>query len=87
MIGDYLKENWKLKKKLSNKITSSDIDFHYNHALANGAYGGKLLGAGGGGFMFFIAPPDTHARIQEVTRLRKIPIAIEQEGSKVIYAG
>jgi len=75
---------WELKKKLSPWITNEWIDDWFGKAMNNGAWGGKLCGAGGGGFLFFIAPPDTHERIVEATGLRKIDFQIENEGSVII---
>jgi D-glycero-alpha-D-manno-heptose-7-phosphate kinase len=53
--------------------------------MESGAHGGKLLGAGGGGFLYFIAPPYLHDQIVKKTGLRKVDFKIEKEGSKVIY--
>ena len=75
---------WELKKKLAPWITNEWIDDWFSKAMNNGAWGGKLCGAGGGGFLFFIAPPDTHERIVEATGLRKIDFKIENEGSVII---
>ena len=57
-IGPLLDENWRLKAQLSAGISDAQIDGWYASAIANGALGGKLLGAGNGGFMMFVAPPD-----------------------------
>jgi D-glycero-alpha-D-manno-heptose-7-phosphate kinase len=84
-IGEMLKQNWILKKEIHNGISSPQIDKWYWTALQNGAEGGKLCGAGGGGFLFFYAPPDAHERIIKATGLRRVDFRIEQEGSKVIY--
>ena len=85
-IGLYLNENWRLKKRLAT-ISSPQIEEKLALGLCNGAYGGKLCGAGGGGFLLFIAPPETHGTIIDVTGLRKVDFRIEPEGSKVIYHG
>jgi len=76
---------WMTKRAIMPTITTADIDEAYERALQSGAWGGKLLGAGGGGFMLILAPKYTHARILEATGLRNLPIRIEMEGSKVIY--
>jgi D-glycero-alpha-D-manno-heptose-7-phosphate kinase len=57
-FGKLLHENWRLKKSLTGDISSSDIDEKYQKAMAAGAVGGKLLGAGGGGFLLFYVEPD-----------------------------
>ena len=62
-LGELLHQNWVSKKALSDKVSNSLIDNHYEAALKSGAYGGKILGAGGGGFLFLIAPKENHAKI------------------------
>lgn len=85
-LGEHISAGWKIKKKLSPWITNEWVDDWYLKAMQNGAYGGKLLGAGGGGFLFFIAPPASHARIIKAVGLRAIPFKIENRGSEVIYS-
>lgn len=84
-IGTYLQRNWKLKKQLHPNISDEQIDFWYELGMTNGALGGKLCGAGGGGFLLFIAPPEDHARIIKATGLRTMPFKISQTGSEIIY--
>jgi len=84
-FGILLHENWNLKTRLYGGVTNDNINFWYMQARANGAIGGKVCGAGGGGFMLFYAPPDSHAHIAKVTGLRRVEFRIEKEGSKVIY--
>jgi D-glycero-alpha-D-manno-heptose-7-phosphate kinase len=90
-IGDYsntgyvLRDNWELKKKLANGITNPWIDDLYEKALNEGAVGGKLCGAGGGGFLILFADPKHHYFIEKAINLRRIPFHIEEEGSKAIY--
>ena len=67
-LGHILGVSWNLKKSLVSGISDTELDEIYNIALNNGAYGGKLLGAGGGGFMVFLAPPQNHERIKESLR-------------------
>lgn len=86
-IGEFIFEGWDIKKFFANSITNKAIDVHCAVAMNRGAYGGKLLGAGGGGFLFFIAPPDTHEKIVMETGLRKVDFKIEPKGSEVIYDG
>jgi len=76
---------WEIKKNLSPWISNDFIDNWYKLAMQNGAWGGKLLGAGGGGFLFFLAPPETHSRIIKATGLQRIGFKIENRGSEVIY--
>ena len=63
-FGSLLHESWKLKRSLTNKITSASIDDIYAAGLSAGAIGGKLLGAGGGGFMLFFVPPERRAALR-----------------------
>lgn len=83
-LGKYLHTGWEFKKQLSS-VSNPQIDEWYKIAMNNGAYGGKLLGAGGGGFLLFSAPYETHARITEATGLRRIDFKIETKGSEIIY--
>ena len=85
MVGDYLHENWLLKKSISKSVSSDQIDAWYDTARENGASGGKLCGAGGGGFMLFYCDPDARDRIARATGLRRIDFKIETRGSDVIY--
>lgn len=84
-IGEFVYEGWKIKAKLSGGISDSQIDEWIAVGMSEGAYGGKLLGAGGGGFLFFVAPPEIHFKIIKATGLRCVDFKIESEGSKVIY--
>lgn len=86
-IGEFVSEGWEIKKFFASSITNKAIDVHYAVAMNRGAYGGKLLGAGGGGFLFFVAPPDTHEKIVMETGLKKVEFKIEPRGSEVIYDG
>lgn len=84
-IGVLLQDAWKLKKELSDAISSPAIDGIYAAALDAGAVGGKLLGAGGGGFMLIIADPSHHARIRERLRsLIEVSVRIGSAGSKIV---
>src|SRR3989338_5621975 len=67
-FGKLLNETWLLKKKLSNKVTNGEIDNMYETAIKNGAIGGKLLGAGGGGFILFYVEPENRERVKEALR-------------------
>jgi D-glycero-alpha-D-manno-heptose-7-phosphate kinase len=85
-FGTLLHDNWELKKQLSSRIANTTILDAYERARSLGAYGGKLLGAGGGGFMLFIAPPESHQRIIEGLRpLKPAPFRPADAGSQLIY--
>ncbi len=84
-FGEVLHENWELKKSLSGRISNSEIDEWYDTARRSGASGGKILGAGAGGFLLLTAPPERHAAIcHSLPRLRPIPFGFERTGSQII---
>ena len=84
-FGEILHENWMLKRSLMDGISSSVIDEYYDRGRAAGATGGKLLGAGGGGFLIFIAPPDRHEAIaRALPDLRRVDFRFEPRGSRII---
>ncbi len=84
-FGDLLNESWLLKKSLSSLVSSTEIDNIYNAAIKSGAYGGKLLGAGSGGFMIFIAPPEKHLAIKNsLIDYLHVPFNFDHDGSKVV---
>jgi len=85
-FGEILDQNWQLKKKLSNYISNSEIDGWYEIAKKNGAIGGKVLGAGGGGFLLFYAPSSKHSKIiNALPELGPTSFSFEKFGSKIIY--
>lgn len=85
-FGDILHEGWELKRSITAGISSGEIDGWYAAARGAGALGGKLLGAGSGGFLMFYAPQEKHAAIAAaLTGLRQIPMHFEPEGSKIIF--
>ena len=85
-FGALLDEGWQIKKTLSSKITNPRIDEIYDRAKDAGAVGGKLLGAGGGGFMMFDAPPKKHPVIQTALKdFIHVPFHFEDSGSQIIY--
>ncbi len=84
-FGKLLNETWMLKKKLSNKVSSSEIDEMYDTALKNGAVGGKLLGAGGGGFILFYAEPENQERLKKaLSGYLHVPFTFDFTGSDII---
>jgi len=84
-FGELLHENWKLKKLICSSVSSPQIDRWYHTARKHGAIGGKLLGAGTGGFLLFYAPQKKHSAIRTALGLRQIPISFEPQGSKIIF--
>ena len=85
-FGKLLHESWKIKRTLSKKITNSIIDDIYATALKSGATGGKLLGAGGGGFIIFYVPEESQKNVRANLReFLEIPFNFESEGSKIIF--
>ena len=85
-FGDILNENWALKTQLSNGISNSDIEDWYSRGIKAGAYGGKLLGAGNGGFLMFFADPEKHSVIKNaLSDLRHIDFGFDQDGTKIIF--
>ena len=86
-FGKLLHEGWKLKRQLSSKITNSSIDDIYEAGLKAGAIGGKLLGAGGGGFVLFYVPPELKRQVRaRLGGLLHIDFAFENRGSNVIFS-
>lgn len=84
-FGELLNETWRLKRGLSSAISNTTIDEIYDCAMRNGALGGKLLGAGGGGFMLFFVPPAKRAAVSRALgSYLQIPFKFEYEGSKII---
>jgi D-glycero-alpha-D-manno-heptose-7-phosphate kinase len=84
-FGQLLHESWKIKRTLTQKITTASIDEIYAAGLDAGALGGKLLGAGGGGFMLFFVPPERREALR--TRLKKllhVPFRFSSRGSDVV---
>ena len=86
-IPKQLHEGWMLKRRMADGITDQNLDALYNAALRAGAGGGKLLGAGGGGFFLFAGCWNHHQEIERAIRLRHVPFHIELNGSTVIYNG
>lgn len=85
-FGKLLDESWKLKQGLSSQITNAHIDEMYATARTAGALGGKLLGAGGGGFMLIFAEPEAQPRIKEkLGKFLHVPFRFENTGSQVIF--
>jgi len=85
-FGKLLHESWQLKKELSARISNSVIDKMYQRALSNGAVGGKILGAGGGGFMLLFVPPEKQNKLRRALKdFLEVKFAFEKDGSLIIY--
>jgi D-glycero-alpha-D-manno-heptose-7-phosphate kinase len=85
-FGAALHEGWLLKRTVVDSISNDHINDLYNQAIEAGAIGGKLLGAGGGGFLLFYVEPQNQARVRRACRdLKELPFYFEPQGSKVIY--
>lgn len=86
VLGEILHESWVVKKAMANGISSCQIDDWYERARANGATGGKITGAGGGGFLLLYAPADRHQDIvSALPELRRVSFCLEPHGSTIIY--
>lgn len=87
-FGEILHKNWLLKRQLASKISNGVVDKYYDIAISSGALGGKLLGAGGGGFLLFYCPKEKQPRLRSaLSDLVEMPFHMEQSGTKVIYVG
>lgn len=85
-FGRMLDESWKLKRTTGNKVSTSEIDSIYAKAIQAGALGGKLLGAGGGGFVVFYVPEDKQNEVKKaLNNLLYVPFRFENSGTQVIY--
>jgi D-glycero-alpha-D-manno-heptose-7-phosphate kinase len=85
-IGTMLDASWGLKKKLASKISNTWIDDLYNLAIQNGALGGKITGAGGGGFLLLYCPREKHPQVRGALKnLQELPFRLERDGAKVIF--
>jgi D-glycero-alpha-D-manno-heptose-7-phosphate kinase len=87
-FGRLLDRTWEVKKSLETCISSPEIDGYYERGLRAGALGGKLLGAGSGGFLLFYCEPHLQECLrQALPELKPVPFALDPEGSKVIFVG
>ncbi len=87
-VGRLMDENWELKQKLSEGISNTRVNELYETAKKAGALGGKLMGAGGGGFLFILAPPERHGGIERALQRHGAfvtPVNLELDGSKVVH--
>ena len=86
-FGSLLHKGWELKRTLAGGITNPAIDEAYRTAMENGALGGKLLGAGGGGFLLFYCPPARQEQLRVALRMQPFPFSFEKDGTSVVYIG
>jgi D-glycero-alpha-D-manno-heptose-7-phosphate kinase len=85
-FGKLLHEAWQAKRSLSAKVSNSHVDEIYDQAISAGAVGGKLTGAGGGGFLLLFVPPDRQGQVKDkLNRLLYVPVKFEYSGSQIIF--
>jgi D-glycero-alpha-D-manno-heptose-7-phosphate kinase len=84
-FGEILHKGWLLKKELASGISTGFIDGLYDKAIQAGAYGGKVLGAGGGGFLLFYCPPEKQDALRKTLELREMKFRFDAQGSRIIY--
>jgi len=88
-FGTWMNVHWEFKRSISKKMSNPRIDRWYNLAMANGALGGKIIGAGGGGFLMFYVE-NNHQRIKDLMEqggLAYIPFKFDFDGSRIVYKG
>lgn len=85
-FGRLLHESWEIKKRLSSKVSNRQVDQLYKKALKHGAVGGKLLGAGGGGFMLLFVRPQERTKVAAGLKdFLEVKFEFEEQGSQIIY--
>jgi len=85
-IGRILHENWLLKRELASGITNPELDGMYDAALKGGALGGKIAGAGGGGFLLLYVPPEKQASVRQALKaFREMPFMLDSHGASIIF--
>lgn len=85
-IGEYLDLNWQIKKNTAKGVSDDEIDGYYDRAMKAGAVGGKLCGAGGGGFLLFWVDPEKQKSVLEAIALEQVStLRITERGSEVVY--
>lgn len=85
-FGKLLHHTWELKRGISSKISTNEIDVIYETARNNGAIGGKLLGAGGGGFFLFYVPKEKQGAVKKaLSSFLHVPFQFEEEGTRILY--
>jgi len=85
-VGSILANSWEFKKKMASQISNGDIDEMINRAMNAGALGGKISGAGGGGFLLLYCPRENQNKVREALKeFREFPFFLEKYGSKIIF--
>lgn len=84
-FGALLDYEWNLKREINGKVSNPIIDGHYAKAIAAGALGGKLLGAGGGGFLLFYVPKERQEAVRQALGLMEIPFGFDNGGTRILY--
>lgn len=85
-FGELMHEAWQVKRSLSSSVSNGDVDQAYQAACEAGAIGGKITGAGGGGFMLLFVPPERHSSVRETLKdLIHVPFSFDYNGSQIIY--
>lgn len=84
-FGEMMRQGWELKKSLTGEISNPLVDDLYRRALSAGAVGGKLLGAGGGGFLLLYCEENTQANLRKAMGLRELPFRFDRYGSRIVY--
>lgn len=88
IVGSELNRTWQIKKSLSTGISNNLIDNMYNAAISAGAIGGKILGAGGGGFMLLYVKDENKGKVRNALKeYREVPFKVDSEGSRIIFVG
>lgn len=85
-LGEYLDRGWQIKRSLAKSISNAEIDEIYSRARKLGAQGGKLLGAGGGGFFLFYCHKDSQKNLIDNLGLRYMNVKFDQQGAKVVFS-
>jgi D-glycero-alpha-D-manno-heptose-7-phosphate kinase len=86
LVGEILDSGWRMKRELAPGITNPEIDSYYTRAIEAGAYGGKIAGAGGGGFLLVLCPPEKQNNVRSALKsLQELHISLERDGTKVIF--
>ncbi len=86
VLGEALRDSWQLKRKLATGISSTSIDTAVDTALDAGATGAKITGAGGGGFLLLVCPPEHQGSVRSrLTTMRELPVKLDRYGSRVVF--
>ena len=84
-LGVFLNQYWELKKKLNKSVTDNNLNSIYQDAIDAGAIGGKIVGAGGGGFFLFVVSLNKREIVKRAIRLKELPFRLSNHGSRVIF--